>query len=278
MTNTPNQISFHDGHSIPQLGLGVWQASNEQAALAVREALLNGYRNIDTAAIYGNEEGVAAGIKQSGVPRKDVFVTTKIWNDAQGASQSRAAFMQSLERLDTDYVDLLLIHWPLPMKDKYIETWRTMIELQQEGLVKSIGVSNFMELHLKRLIQETAIKPVLNQIELHPYMQQNVLRDAHQQLGIRTEAWSPLAQNKALNDAVIGQIAQKHGKTPTQIVIRWHLDNQVIVIPKSVTPSRIKQNFDVFDFELDHDDMTLIAALEKGQRLGPDPEVFSMGA
>lgn len=267
-------LAFSDGQQIPQLGLGVWQASTEQTVSAVREALLAGYRHIDTAAIYGNEEGVGAGLRESCVPRNEVFITTKVWNDAQGAPSTRQALLQSLERLKLDYVDLLLIHWPVPQRNLYVETWQAMIELSREGLVRSIGVSNFTTTNLKRLIDETGVTPVLNQIELHPYLQQHDLRQAHAELAILTESWSPLAQNHALDELTIGRIAAKHGKTPAQVIIRWHLDNGFIVIPKSVTPARIRENLDVFNFTLDADDLLVIARLERNGRLGPDPETF----
>ncbi|SJL84496.1 aldo/keto reductase [Vibrio palustris] len=269
------RIQFHDGHSIPQLGLGVWKASNEQAALAVKEAIQCGYRHIDTAAIYGNEEGVGEGIRQSGISREDLFLTTKVWNDAQGYDAAWEAIKQSLKKLGTDYVDLLLIHWPRPNKCLYVETWQALIEMQKQGLVKSIGVSNFTEGHLKHLVADTGVKPVINQIELHPYMQQQAMQQAHESMGVVTESWSPLAQNNALSDSVIETIAKKHGKTPAQIIIRWHIESGNVVIPKSVTPSRIKENGDVFNFSLDQDDITAIASLERGERLGPDPETFN---
>lgn len=267
-------IELNDGHRIPQLGLGVWRATPDQTAVAVREALAAGYRHVDTAAIYRNERGVGAGLSESGVPREEVFITTKVRNDAHGALATREAAAESLTRLGLDYVDLLLIHWPVPHEDRYVETWEAMIELREEGIVRSIGVSNFTAAHLRRLIGQTGVVPVLNQIELHPYMQQRQMRDVHEELGMRTECWSPLAQNMTLSDPVIEQIAVKHAKSPAQIVIRWHLDNGLIAIPKSVTPTRIRQNLDVFDFTLDACDHAVISGLDRGQRLGPDPETF----
>ena len=267
-------LKLNDGNQIPQLGLGVWQASPEQTAMAVREALLAGYRHIDTAAIYKNETGVGAGVRESGLPRKDIFITTKVWNDAHGKELTRQALESSLERLRFDYVDLLLIHWPVPQRDLFVETWQMMIELRKEGLIRSIGVSNFTEANLQRLIDETGVAPVLNQIELHPYLQQQSLRQTHSKYGILTESWSPLAQNQAISDETIARIAAKHGKTPAQIIIRWHLDNGLIVIPKSVTPTRIRENLDVFNFTLDSEDMAVISTLDRHQRLGPDPETF----
>ncbi len=274
MSVSAELIELNDGNRIPQLGLGVWRATPDQTAVAVREALAAGYRHVDTAAIYRNERGVGAGLRESGVPREEVFITTKVWNDAHGALATREAAAESLTRLGLDYVDLLLIHWPVPHEDRYVETWEAMIELREEGIVRSIGVSNFTAAHLRRLIDQTGAVPVLNQIELHPYMQQRQMRDVHEELGMRTECWSPLAQNKALSDPVIEQIAVKHAKSPAQVVIRWHLDNGIIAIPKSVTPARIRQNLDVFDFTLDACDHAVISGLDRGQRLGPDPETF----
>lgn len=275
MTAQPS-IMLNDGRSIPQLGLGVWQASNQEAALAVRTALQAGYRHVDTAAIYDNETGVGEGIASSGVKRAEIFVTTKLWNDAQGSDSALKAFDQSLKRLKLDYVDLYLIHWPAPRKDRYVESWKTLVKLQKEGRVKSIGVSNFTAEHLDRIIAETGVMPVLNQIELHPRFQQTALRDAHAKRKIATESWSPLGQGKLLGDAVIAAIAAKHKRTSAQVIIRWHLDSGLIVIPKSVTPSRIKENADVFGFKLDADDLAKIAKLDAANgRIGPDPMTAS---
>jgi len=265
-------VLLNDGRSIPQLGLGVWQASNDQAAQAVRAALQAGYRHVDTAAIYDNETGVGEGIRSAGVKREEIFVTTKLWNDAQGGDSALKAFDQSLKRLKLDYVDLYLIHWPAPRKDRYVESWKTLVRLQKEGRAKSIGVSNFMPEHLDRIIAETGVTPVLNQIELHPHFQQATLRAAHAKRNIVTESWSPLGQGKLLSDPVIAAIAAKHKRTPAQVIIRWHLDSGLVVIPKSVTPSRIVENADVFGFSLDADDKARIATLDaQNGRLGPDP-------
>lgn len=274
MTCSPT-LQLNDGRHIPQIGLGVWHANHDETVTAVREALLAGYRHVDTAASYRNEGGVGQGLRESGVPRDEVFVTTKIWNEAQGAVATRAALFESLERLKLDRVDLLLIHWPAPERNLFVETWQTLIDLQKAGLASSIGVSNFTADHIQRLIQETGTTPGINQIELHPYLQQRPLREVHAHLGILTQAWSPLAQNLALADATIQRIAAKHGKTPAQIVIRWHLDNQGVVIPKSITPSRIRANLEVFDFALDADDLASIRSLDADRRLGPDPEHFN---
>lgn len=271
MTNHQPMIELSDGNLIPQLGLGVWQASQEQARTAVSQALQIGYRHIDTASIYENEEGVGAGLRDSGVDREKVFVTTKIWNADQGFEASGKALEESLARLKLDYVDLLLIHWPAPAKGQFVDTWRAMIEAKKQGKVRSIGVSNFNPDHLQRLIEETGVAPVLNQIELHPYFQQADLRQSNAELGIRTESWSPLAQGKALDDSLVRDIAAKHGRTCSQVIIRWHLQLGLVVIPKSVTETRIRENHLVFDFELSADEMLAIAALDKGLRLGPDP-------
>ncbi|KFA94196.1 aldo/keto reductase [Archangium violaceum] len=265
-------IQLNDGRSIPQVGLGVWQSSNEQAALAVRTALEAGYRHVDTAAIYDNEKGVGEGLRASGVKREEVFITTKLWNSAQGGDSALEAFDQSLKRLGLDYVDLYLIHWPAPRKGLYVESWKALKRLKEEGRARSIGVSNFTAEHLDRIIGETGIVPVLNQIELHPRFQQKALREAHARHNIVTQSWSPLGQGQLLSDPVIGQLAARHKRTPAQVVIRWHIDNGLVVIPKSVTPARIKENFDVFGFRLDAEDMARIAKLDSANgRIGPDP-------
>lgn len=274
MTAISPTVSFHDGGTIPQVGLGVWKASQEEAAMAVREALTAGYRHIDTAAIYENEEGVGAGLRDAGLPREDVFVTTKVWNRAQGFATTKEAARTSLERLGLDYVDLLLIHWPVAKADRYVDTWKAMIELREEGLVRAIGVSNFTPATLERLVEETGEAPVLNQIEVHPYLQQEAMRGVNAAHGALTEAWSPLGQSRVLTDPAIEAIAAKHGKTSAQVVIRWHVQLGNVVIPKSVTPARIVSNIDVFDFALDVEDMAAIAALDRGERFGPDPDTF----
>lgn len=271
MTQQPT-VSFNDGRAIPQVGLGVWQTPDDGAAAAVSTAINAGYRHVDTAAVYENERGVGEGLRQSGVPREELFVTTKVWNADQGFDATLKAMDASLGRLGLDHVDLYLIHWPAPAKGLYVDTWRALVRLKEEGRAKSIGVSNFTAEHLDRLIAETGVTPVLNQIELHPRFQQRALRKAHAERGIATESWSPLGQGKLLEDPVITKIAGKHGKTPAQVIIRWHIDNGLVVIPKSVTPSRIVANFDVFGFRLDEDDMRDIEGLDSsGGRLGPDP-------
>jgi 2,5-diketo-D-gluconate reductase A len=271
MTDQPT-ITFLDGRSIPQIGLGVWQTPNDVAVEAVKTALDAGYRHVDTAAIYGNEQGVGEGMRASGLAREDIFLTTKLWNDAQGFDATLRAFDESLDKLGTDYVDLYLIHWPAPKRGLYVETWKAFIRLQEEGRVRSIGVSNFYPEHLERIIGETGVTPVINQVELHPDFQQRSLRDVHGRLGIKTQSWSPLGQGHLLTDPVIGDIAARLGRSPAQIIIRWHLENGLVVIPKSVTPSRIVENFKVFDFRLSADDKAALNALdEPGNRVGPDP-------
>ena len=262
------------GERILQLGYGVFQVPPRETEQAVAEALSAGYRHIDTAAAYRNEGAVGEALRTSGLVRGDYFVTTKCWNDHQGYDQAKRACRTSLERLELSHLDLYLIHWPVPAHDLYVETWRAFVELQQEGLVRSIGVSNFEAEHLERVIAETGVTPAINQVELHPYFQQVGLRREHERLGIVTEAWSPLGQGLELEDRVIVEIAQAHGKTAAQTIIRWHLQIGNVVIPKSVTPARIAENFDVFDFELSDEQLDAIAALDAGTRIGPDPNTF----
>ena len=269
-------ITFHDGQAIPQLGLGVWQTPNDTAVTAVQAALEAGYRHVDTAMIYDNETGVGEGIRRAGIDRKEIFVTTKLWNSDQGFDSALKAGEQSLQRLGLDYVDLYLIHWPAPRRGLYVDSWRALIRLREEGRARSIGVSNFPAELLERLIGETGVVPVLNQIELHPRFQQRALREAHAKHGIATESWSPLGQGKLLDDPAIKAIAAKHKRTPAQVIIRWHLDSGLIVIPKSVTPSRIVENFQVFDFKLNADDLAAIGKLDSAHgRIGPDPMTAS---
>jgi 2,5-diketo-D-gluconate reductase A len=268
------QISLRDAEDIPQLGFGVFQVPPADTSEVVARALAIGYRHIDTAAAYRNEAEVGQAIRSSGLARGEVFVTTKCFNDDHGYEQAKHALSASLERLEMDYVDLYLIHWPVPAHDKYVETWKAFVAMRAEGLVRSIGVSNFQPAHIERVIAETGETPALNQIELHPYFQQRGLRHEHQELGIVTEAWSPLAQGKVLEDPTIVELAKAHAKTPGQVVIRWHLQLGNVVIPKSVTPERIEENFDVFDFELSGAELKSIEALDRGMRTGPDPDTF----
>jgi diketogulonate reductase-like aldo/keto reductase len=273
-TDQVPRLKLRGAIDIPQLGFGVFQVPPEDTAEVTARALEAGYRHIDTAAGYENEAGVGEAVRASGLDRGEVFVTTKCPNSSHGYDEARAAFAESQERLGLGYVDLYLIHWPVPSRDRYVETWKAFIELQSEGGVREIGVSNFQPAHLQRVIDETGVTPTINQVELHPYLQQRELRTEHERLGILTEAWSPLAQGEVLDDPTITRIAEGHGKTPGQVVIRWHLQLGNVVIPKSVTPERIAQNFDVFGFELSHDDMAAIEALDRGHRTGPDPDRF----
>jgi diketogulonate reductase-like aldo/keto reductase len=277
MMNIP-QITLNDNATIPQLGLGVWQATDgEEVKQAVLSALRSGYRLIDTAAVYGNEKGVGDAIKESGIPRDEIFVTTKVWNGDHGYDRTMKAFETSLEKLGLDYIDLYLIHWPVPAYDKYIETWSALEDLKKNGKVKSIGVCNFPIEHLERLISESSTVPAVNQIELHPRLQQRDLRDYCESKGIKVESWSPIGGSGGdlLSDPTISLIADKHNKSPAQIVIRWHIQLGLIVIPKSIHEDRIKQNADVFDFELDNDDMAKISALNTDTRRGPDPAAMN---
>jgi len=269
------RLTLNDGRALPQVGLGVWRTPANDAAIVVRTALEAGYRAVDTAAIYGNEAGVGEGIRASGLPRDEVFVTTKLWNESQGYDRALRAFDKSLERLGLDHVDLYLIHWPCPQQELYLESWKALIRLREDGRARSIGVSNFAPEHLDRIIQETGVVPAVNQIELHPRFQQASLRSANAAAGVLTESWSPLGQGQILEDPVIASLAAKHGVTPAQIVIRWHVQLGLAVIPKSVTPARIVQNLDVFDFALGADDMAAMAGLESSDgRIGPDPASF----
>jgi diketogulonate reductase-like aldo/keto reductase len=268
-------VALHGGVDIPQLGFGVFQVPPADTAEAVTRALDAGYRHIDTAAAYRNEAGVGQAFHASGLARDEVFITTKCWNDTQGHDEARRAFKDSLDRLELEFVDLYLIHWPAPALDRYVDTWKAFVELQAEGLIRSIGVSNFQPAHLHRLVEETGVTPAINQIELHPRLQQPGLRREHEELGIATEAWSPLAQGQVLDDPVITGIAEAHGRSAGQVVLRWHLQIGNVVIPKSVTPSRIAENIDLFGFHLSGDQMAAIEALDRGERIGPDPETFT---
>ena len=270
--STQPHVTFNDGRSIPQLGLGVWKTPDDVAVEAVSTALQTGYRHIDTAAVYQNEDGVGKGMKASGIVREDIFLTTKVWNDDQGFDETLRAMDASLKRLGTDYVDLYLIHWPSAYRGKYVETWKALIRLKEEGKAKSIGVSNFEGTYIDDLIAETGVTPAINQIQLHPLFQQRSMRARHEKLGVITESWSPLGQGKLLEDPTISAIAARHGKTAAQVIIRWHLDLGLVVIPKSVTPSRIVENFNVFDFTLSDEEKAAIAALDAADgRIGSDP-------
>lgn len=275
MSNVP-AVTLSNGIRMPQLGFGVYKVPEEETREVVTTALEAGYRSFDTATLYDNEAGTGAALAASGIPRGELFVTTKLWNTDQGHDAALRAFDLSLDRLGMDYVDLYLIHWPLPRRDLYVETWRALEKVHAEGRAKAIGVSNFHPAHLSRLIDETGTVPAVNQVELHPRLQQEQLRAFDAEHGIATEAWSPLGRgNGVLDDPAVTAAAAKHGRSPAQVVLRWHLQLGNVVIPKSVTPARIRENFDVFGFTLDEDDMASLAALETGERVGPDPDTFN---
>ena len=260
--------------AIPQFGLGVFQVPPEETFENVTQGIEAGYRHIDTATGYANEAGVGQAVHASSLDRSEFFITTKCANDDHGYDQATRALKTSLGQLEMEYVDLYLIHWPRPAQDLYVETWQALIDAQKAGLARSIGVSNFQPDHLRRIIDETGVTPAVNQIELHPYLTQPGLRREHADRGIVTEAWSPLAQGNVLGEAAIVEIAEAHGRTPAQIVLRWHVQLGNVVFPKSITPERIRQNIDIFDFELSADQMERIDALDRGERTGPDPDTF----
>ena len=270
--NVPN-VKFNDGRSIPQLGYGVWQVEDEVAEKVVGTALQIGYRHVDTAAIYGNEAGVGRAIANSDVAREDIFLTTKLWNSDQGYESAFEAFNASLEKLGTDYVDLYLIHWAKPQQSLYLDSWRALIELQKQGKVRSIGVSNFPEEQLREIIEKTGVVPAIHQIELHPYFSQEALRAVHAEYGIVTEAWSPLGNGSdLLQNPVLAEIAERHGVTPAQVVLAWHLAKGTVAIPKSVTPSRIEENLASVNVKLTAEDIAAVDALSTPEgRIGPDP-------
>lgn len=265
-------ITLNDGSSIPQLGLGVWQVDPAITAEVVGWGIEAGYRSIDTAEGYGNEEGVGQAVKAAGVARKDLFITSKLRNGAHQRDAALRAFDDTMKKLGAEQLDLFLIHWPVPSQGKYVEAWKTLVELRDAGRIKSIGVSNFNQDHLERIISETGVTPSVNQIELHPRLQQRDKHAFHAKHNIRIESWSPLGSGRLLQDPVIERIAKKHGKTVAQTIIRWHLQEGLIVIPKSIRRERIVSNFDVFDFELDAEDLKAIAGLDSSDgRTGPNP-------
>jgi len=272
--STIPSLTLHDGVEIPQLGFGVFQVPPGDTQEVVEQALDVGYRHIDTAAAYRNEKGVGAAIAASGLARKDLFVTTKLWNSAHGFETTLAAAEASLDRLGLEYVDLYLIHWPVPSEDRFVDTWRAFERIHEEGQARTIGVSNFRLEDLERLEAETEVRPTVNQIELHPRLQQAELRAWHTDHGVVTEAWSPLAQGELLDDETISAIAERHGKTPAQTILRWHLHLGNVVFPKSVTPERIRENIELFDFELSDAEMGEFERLDRGERIGPDPGTF----
>lgn len=274
MTSVPT-VALNNGVQIPQLGFGVFQVPDEETTAAVASALEAGYRSIDTAAIYGNESGVGKALSAAGIPREELFITTKLWNADQGYDATLKAFDASLAKLGLEYIDLYLIHWPTPARDLYRDSWRAIEKLVADGRVRAPGVSNFQPAHLRRLVDGASLLPAVNQIELHPGLQQSELRALHTELGIATEAWSPLAQGAVLGDDAITTIAQRQDRSPAQVVLRWHLQLGSIVIPKSVTPARIRENLDVFDFTLSDDEMAAITTLDRDLRTGPDPDTFN---
>ncbi|GAB2442971.1 aldo/keto reductase [Nocardia tengchongensis] len=273
--NAIPSITLNDGVEIPQLGFGVFQVPDDETTAAVSTALETGYRSIDTAAIYGNEAGVGRALAASGLPRGDLFVTTKLWNADQGYEATLRAFDDSLAKLGLDHVDLYLIHWPTPARDLYLDSWRAIERLAAQGAVRAAGVSNFQPAHLSRLLDHSELVPAVNQIELHPALQQSDLRAFHALHGIATEAWSPLAKGEILTHPAIAAIAERTGKSAAQVVLRWHLQLGNIVIPKSVTPSRIRDNLNVFDFQLAEHDMAAIATLDRNLRTGPHPDTLN---
>ncbi len=275
-TSTVPTIVLNDGHAIPQLGFGVWQVPDDGAQAAVAEALKVGYRSIDTAKVYENETGTGKAVAESGIARDELFITTKLWNDDQGYDSTLKAFDASMARLGLDYLDLYLIHWQQLDRNKYIDTFKAFQKLKADGRIGSIGVSNFTIPTLERLIEEVGETPSVNQVEVHPHFVQTELRAFHTEKGIATEAWSPLGSGTVLDDPALASIAEAHGVTPAQVVLRWHIQHGNVVIPKSVTPKRIASNFDVFDFALTNDELQQINALDSVDgRTGPDPDKFS---
>ncbi|RBM15601.1 oxidoreductase [Prauserella sp. PE36] len=275
MTDVP-AVTLNNGVRMPQVGFGVFQVPVDETAAAVTSALEAGYRSIDTAAAYRNEAGVGKAVAESGVSREELFITTKLWNSDQGYEETLRAFDNSLRELGTDYVDLYLIHWPVPEFDRYVDTWRAFEKIHAEGRAKAIGVSNFQPHHLERLARESDVVPSVNQIELHPYLRQREASAYDAEHGIVTEAWSPLAKGgDLLTDPVVTALAEKHGRTPAQVVLRWHLQLGNVIIPKSVTPSRMRENLDLFGFSLDDGDVAALDRLDRGERTGPDPDTFN---
>lgn len=270
-------LEMHDGHSIPQLGLGVWQVPEDQVEANVLAAIEVGYRHIDTAQGYENESGVGRAIAASPVPREQLFITTKLRNKLQGYDEALRAFDDSMKRLGLETLDLFLIHWPYPEANRYVDSWKAFVELREAGRVHSIGVSNFQPEHLERIIGETGVTPVINQVELHPHFQQRPLRAVHEKLGILTQAWSPLGRGRGFEESAVQTIAQNHGVTPAQAILRWHMQSGWITFPKSMTPKRLVENFDVFGFSLTPDEMQAMAALDDPEgRFGPKPEELNV--
>jgi 2,5-diketo-D-gluconate reductase A len=272
---TVPEIELNNGVTIPQLGFGVYQVPPEETAENVRTALEIGYRHVDTAEMYGNEAGVAQGIADSGIPRSELFITSKINNGFHGYEKTLAAFDQSLRDLRIDRIDLILIHWPLPEAGDFLGTWKALEKVYEEGRARAIGVSNFQAHHIERLLQETTVVPAVNQIELHPYLTQEAMREVDDRHGIATEAWSPIAQGAVLSDPIVTGIANTLGKTPAQVVLRWHIELGTIIFPKSSSAKRLQENAGIFDFELSESDIGEISALNRNERTGPDPDTFN---
>ncbi|WP_282601884.1 aldo/keto reductase [Paracoccus sp. PARArs4] len=271
---TQPMMTFNDGNRMPQLGAGVFQIANDDTAGVVDAALRTGYRLIDGAAAYNNERGMGEGIRNSGVPRDEIFVTSKLWNDAHGHDAALRAFDQTMERTGLDYLDLYLIHWPLPKLDKYVETWKVLIRLRDEGRIRSIGVANFHEPHLKRIIDETGVTPALNQIEIHPSLNQPEMRAVNKRFGIVTQSWTPLGRGDSFEAAPVKAAADRTGRSVAQVILRWHIQHGLSVIPKSEQEKRLAENFDVLGFELTADEMAAIDKLENDHRTGPHPDEF----
>lgn len=276
LKNLQSTVTLHNGVEMPWLGLGVFKMKEgEEAVSSVRSAIEQGYRSIDTAAIYGNEEGVGQAIKESGVPREKLFITTKVWNSNQGFETTVAAFEESMKKLGLHYLDLYLIHWPVPAKGKYKETWKALEYLYKAGKIRAIGVSNFQVSHLEDLIADCEVVPMVNQVEYHPRLTQIELHEFCKNNKIQLEAWSPLMQGELLEEPTLAEIGQKYGKSVAQVILRWDLQNEVVTIPKSVKPERIKENADIFDFELTTEEMALINGLNEDRRVGPNPDEFN---
>ncbi|AGT07442.1 aldo/keto reductase [Paracoccus aminophilus] len=271
---TQPYLKFHDGHRMPQLGAGVWQVPDSDTPALVRAALEAGYRLIDTAKIYGNERGVGEGLAGSDIPRNEVFITTKLWNADQGRDKTLRAFDESMAALRLDYLDLYLIHWPVPAQNLAVESWKAMIELRDAGRVRSIGVANFHAAHLDQLIDATGIVPVLNQIELHPHLIQTAMRAKDDALGIITQSWSPLGQSILLSDPDIVEMAKAHGVTPAQLILAWHLGHGLSVIPKTLRATRLAENFGALKVHLSNDEMTKLDQMDRAHRFGPNPDEF----
>jgi 2,5-diketo-D-gluconate reductase A len=273
-SSSSSSVSLNDGNSIPAVGFGVFKIAPADTERAVSTALQAGYRHIDTAAAYRNERETGHAIADSGVPRDELYVVTKLWNADQGYDSTLSAFDASMDRLGLDYLDLYLVHWPVPALNKFVDTFKAFANLRDQGRIRSIGVSNFEPEHLDAVIDATGVVPAVNQVELHPRLPQTKLREVHARLGVATEAWGPLGQGSLLSDPTVVAVAERLGRTPAQVLVRWHIQLGNIVIPKSVNPQRIASNFDVFDSELSDDDMASISSLDDGNRLGPDPRTF----